>query len=77
MRKSSRHHTDPKVRRAIANAVLELVEQEGGRGEVTRKYKIHGSQISDIVNDGRAPRVELLIKLADALGRSVDSILGR
>lgn len=72
------HHprTNPKVRRAIAKALLELVEREGGRKAVSDRYGLPGSQISAIVNGGRAPRVETLILLSDALGRSVDSILG-
>ena len=61
----------------VAEAMREIVKQEGGKARnVTEKWGIHGSQISEIINKGRAPRIETLIRMREALARPIDEILG-
>lgn len=67
---------DPKVRAKIAAALQTLIERRGSRAAVAEECDMHGSQISEVLNRGRAPRIESLIAMREGLGWSLDEICG-
>lgn len=68
---------DPDLRKNIAKALQALIEKHGGRrSELVERYGMHKSQISNVINRGLAPRIEMLVQIRAGLGWSLDEICG-
>lgn len=58
--------------------LLELLKQKGwSQGELSRRSGVDRHFLNHIAHERKSPSVRTLVKLADALGCSVDAVMGR
>lgn len=69
--------TDVEVRAAITRCIEMLVESEPSKAAFARKVGASPQTVNHWLNGGMMPPLDVLVRIADVYGVSIDALLGR